>query len=416
VATAGSPTAPPDVSAHATFLDAVAARIAALATEAPALADVRATARLDALPTGKLEAFKYTPVESLYDPTLTQPRPVDPAAPPPLALDAMTSISTTTAPAALPHGVTVVPLAEAVGHGSLNAGLDVDRYPLIHLNTGLLSSGVVIRVARGVAVAVPLALDLTSPHSAACTRVVLDVEDGARVELIEQHHQPLVASRVLEIRVGTGAQLSHLRWQAPSDHAAWQLTSVALATDARYRLHTYAAGGAPHRNDYHVRLEGTGADFELTGVALAAARDRLDQHVVVEHRATDGRSRQSLHGIARDHGRLSFNGRIHIHPGAARTDAKLTNRNLQLDPGAQVNTKPELEIYADDVQCAHGATVGQLDAAALFYLQSRGIDALAARAMLMRGFIRDCIPDTPWAEQVGVLLDAALGDGAGGPA
>jgi Fe-S cluster assembly protein SufD len=121
-----------------------------------------------------------------------------------------------------------------------------------------------------------------------------------------------------------------------------------------------------------------------------------------------GSSRQRIHGIASGKSRLTFNGRIHIHPGAQHTDARLTNRNLQLDSTAQVNTKPELEIYADDVQCAHGATVGQLDAEQLFYLRSRGISEATARAMLMQGFLADCLPEGELGEQIGRLLDAEL--------
>jgi Fe-S cluster assembly protein SufD len=188
---------------------------------------------------------------------------------------------------------------------------------------------------------------------------------------------------------------------------------VVLEDDARYRLDAFSLGGAPHRNDFHVRLVGNGADFELKGVQLTRDADKLDQQVVVEHLGQHGRSRQRIHGIASGKSQLSFNGRIHIHPGAQHTDAQLTNRNLQLDSTARVNTKPELEIYADDVQCAHGATVGQLDAEQLFYLRSRGVSEATARALLMQGFLADCLPDGPLGEQLGRLLDAELeGPGA----
>lgn len=253
----------------------------------------------------------------------------------------------------------------------------------------------------------PLLLDMSGSDDGACSRVIVEMGAGSSVQLMEQH-PPVTANRVLDLRLGEGARLQQVRWQGRSTASAWQLTSATLAADAHYALQAYSLGGRPHRNDFHVRLLGDGASFELDGVQMARADERLDQQVVVEHIGLRGRSRQRINGVALDTSRLSFNGRIHIHPGAQQTDARLTNRNLQVDPGAQVNTKPELEIYADDVQCAHGATVGQLDGDQLFYLSSRGIPDATARELLMHGFLSECVPAGPYADSVGDLLAAAL--------
>ena len=410
------------MTARELFLEELASKVQTLAAQAPALDLLRRSAQLDELPAGKLESFKYTPVESLYDAALADPEPGAVGLGTPDAPPTMADVDTFVLPVsgtdidvnALPAGLSARALADStLDLGGLNAGLDVARYPLVHLNTSLVRDGLVVRVAAGQRITPTLQLNLASAEAATCSRVVIILEPGSELRMLEQHYQSVVANRVLEIRLGANSTLHHTRWQSRSDCSAWQLTSVVLEDDARYRLDAFSLGGAPHRNDFHVRLVGNGADFELKGVQLTRDADKLDQQVVVEHLGQHGRSRQRIHGIASGKSQLSFNGRIHIHPGAQHTDAQLTNRNLQLDRTARVNTKPELEIYADDVQCAHGATVGQLDAEQLFYLRSRGVSEATARALLMQGFLADCLPDGPLGEQLGRLLDAELeGPGA----
>ena len=405
------------MTAREPFVEELATRAQTLAVQAPALALLRKSARLEELPAGKLESFKYTPIESLYDAALAYPEPriVGTDVPEvPLVADGNSfelPVSGIGIDAdALPPGLAAHSLAESsLDLQLLNAGLDVVRYPLVHLNTSLIQDGLVVRIAAGRRVASTLQLDLASTETATCSRVVIIMEPGSELRLLEQHHQSVVANRILEIRLGANAKLDHTRWQGRSACAAWQLTSVVLEDDARYRLDAFTLGGAPHRNDFHVRLVGDRTDFTLTGVQLSRDTDKLDQQVVVEHLGQHGSSRQRIHGIASGKSRLSFNGRIHIHAGAQHTDARLTNRILQLDSTAQVNTKPELEIYADDVQCAHGATVGQLDLDQLFYLRSRGISEASARALLVQGFLADCLPEGTLGEQIGRVLEAALG-------
>jgi len=221
--------------------------------------------------------------------------------------------------------------------------------------------------------------------------VVLCLEPGARAHLIEQQTAAPFSAQVVLADLQPGARLEHDRSAFPGTAGLWSLVQVEAGQQAEYVLRQYAQGGARARLEVHVGLAGRGASAHLSGAFVVADGQHLDQQLVVEHRATDTVSRQQFHGIGSGKGRSVFNGRIHIHPHATRSDAWLSNRNLAMHPGAEMNTKPELEIYTDDVRCAHGATVGQLAADALFFLTARGIPETAARDMLAHAFLRECI-------------------------
>jgi Fe-S cluster assembly protein SufD len=186
---------------------------------------------------------------------------------------------------------------------------------------------------------------------------------------------------------------------------------VVLEENAEYALTQYQRGGQRRRSETHVVMNGRGARAELIG-AYVVGTGHLDQQVIVEHRAPGAVSRQVFHGLGAGKGRAVFNGRIHIHPGTPGSDARLSNRNLALHRDAQINTKPELEIYTDDVKCAHGATVGKLSEDSLFYLRSRGVDVESARTMLCRAFLTECIQG-PLADAASDALLRDLGAPAG---
>ena len=219
------------MTARELFLEELASRVQTLAVQAPALDSLRRSAQVDELPAGKLESFKYTPIESLYDAALADPEPgavgMD-AADAPLAIPdrdrfVLPVSGINIGPDTLPAGLSALGLAESIfdlgglDSGGLNAGLDVARYPLVHLNTGLVRDGLVVRVAAGKRIAPTLQLDLASAESAACSRVVIILEPGSELRLLEQHYQSVVANRVLEIRLGAGSTLHHTRWQSRSD-------------------------------------------------------------------------------------------------------------------------------------------------------------------------------------------------------
>ncbi len=207
--------------------------------------------------------------------------------------------------------------------------------------------------------------------------------------------------------VGPGARLCHHRAALHGDSAHYALQSVQVQRDGQYRLEHSTVGGKRRRTEVHVVLDGPGARADMAGAYLVEHGQHLDQQLVVEHRAARTVSRQKFHGIGAGKGKSVFNGRIHIHRHAPGSDANLTNRNLALHKDAEMNTKPELEIYTDDVSCAHGATVGQLSAAALFYLTARGIAEADARKMLSHAFVRECL-DGPLAESVAARFREAL--------
>jgi Fe-S cluster assembly protein SufD len=150
-------------------------------------------------------------------------------------------------------------------------------------------------------------------------------------------------------------------------------------------------GGRVVRHDIRVNLIERGAECQLDGLFIADARRHIDQHLHVDHAAPHTTSRQTWRGIAAGRGRGIFDARVVVQPGALKADAQQSSRNLLLSPHAEIDVKPQLEIHADDVKCGHGATVGQLDEAEIFYLRSRGIDADAARALLLRGFAGEAL-------------------------
>jgi Fe-S cluster assembly protein SufD len=235
---------------------------------------------------------------------------------------------------------------------------------------------------------------------------VMRVERGVAVDLIERVAPSGPRGSLLIVELAQNATLNHYRAVAPGATALWLGTSVLVAKGASYRANLIARGRTRARLETHVVLAEPQSRVDLTGASVVTDGEHLDQPVVIEHRAPDTTSTQRFHSIGAGKGRSSFNGRIHIHAGAVRSDAWLGNRNLALHPEAEINTKPELEIYTDDVRCAHGATIGQLDAEALFLMQARGIPEAAARRLLAHAFLRACIAEpleTEGQELIGAL-------------
>ncbi|MEM8769238.1 MAG: Fe-S cluster assembly protein SufD [Pseudomonadota bacterium] len=239
--------------------------------------------------------------------------------------------------------------------------------------------------------------------------IPMEIRVAAGVELTLIEHQDMPGSayqnQSLYLHLAEGARVSHSAAALDGSCSHWSLTQAHLAADAHYERRQYQLGGRRRRTETQVLLNGRGATANITGAYVVEAGQHLDQQLVVEHRAGHTRSEQRFHGIGAGKGTAVFNGRIHIHAGAPGADAALSNRNLALHPEAIINTKPELEIYTDDVRCSHGATVGQLSEESLFYLQSRGIARPEARRLICRAFIESCIAG-PLAE---AAEDALLG-------
>jgi Fe-S cluster assembly protein SufD len=284
----------------------------------------------------------------------------------------------------------------------LEGGLDADRHLLADIALMRGVDGLLIEVTGQPAQPIEL-----SHTTGGTTLVVLVVREQAEVALIERQDAAPFGAQVVLADVGRGATLHHHRVAFPGEAGLWALVQVRVHDSAAYTADHQVTGGRRCRLETHVVLAGRGASTSLKGAYLVGAGEHLDQQLVVEHEAADTTSRQQFHGIGNGKGRSIFNGRIHIHPRAIRSDAWLSNRNLALHPEAEMNTKPELEIYADDVRCAHGATVGQLAIDSLFFLTARGIPEPAARTMLAHAFLRECIAG-PLAEEATARLLGAI--------
>ena len=225
----------------------------------------------------------------------------------------------------------------------------------------------------------------------ASPRIAVRLAAGSRARLLIDHvddgaHEHFT-NAVLDIELGAGAHLTLYRLQRQGERAFHiERIEARVGANATFVMRDSQLGAALARLDTNVSLDGRAAATEITGVFLADGSRHLDSHVHVGHRAIETTSLQDYRGIAANKGRGVFNGKAIVHEGAQKSNARQVNRNLLLTAGAEIDTKPDLEIYADDVQCSHGTTTGQLDPNALFYLRSRGLSEPAARSALTRAF------------------------------
>ena len=201
-----------------------------------------------------------------------------------------------------------------------------------------------------------------------------------------------VTNVVTELRIGDGADIEHIKFQDQSNRA-FHLASLysELGRAAQYAFHSIALGARLSRNNLRMRLAQPGTECVLNGLYMLRGQQLADHHMIVEHAAPHCDSHEYFNGILDDQSRGVFHGRILVQPGAQKTDAKQTNKNLLLSADATANTKPQLEIYADDVKCTHGATIGEMDDDAIFYLRARGLDTPTARRMLLHGFAGEIV-------------------------
>ena len=278
---------------------------------------------------------------------------------------------------------------------------------LTQINSALWQDGLWLHLPAGQKAAPLFVVHHASEADAMLhVRNLIVLEAGAEAVLVE-HYRGLPNlsywhNGVTEIVLGEGARLSYITLTEESASATHTgLTVVQQARDSRYQAVSVSLGGRLVRRDSRVNLNGNGAKCQLDGLFIADARRHVDQHLHVEHAAPHTTSRQTWRGIAAGRGRGIFDARVVVQPGAQQADALQSSRNLLLSPYAEIDVKPQLEIHADDVKCGHGATVGQLDEAQVFYLRSRGISADDARALLLRGFA---------AEALGLLGRSDLSD------
>lgn len=304
-------------------------------------------------------------------------------------------------PPDLSDGVEIRPLSRALAEdsdaleGQLARDATVEGAPFTALNQAYFTDGALIRLAAGRTLDQPLHLLFVSSGTQAGAAVhprnLILVGDGAAATIIEHYvglqDQTTLTNAVTEMVVGANARVEHLRFQEESASAFhFGLLRLRMGRHSNVAAHSISLGARLFRHHIDPTLEGEGAECVLNGLYLVKGRQLADHHMVVDHAQPHGASHEYFNGILDDQARGVFHGRILVRPGAQKTDAKQTNKNILLSENAQVNTKPQLEIYADDVKCTHGATIGQLDRDSIFYLRARGIPLETARRMLIHSF------------------------------
>jgi Fe-S cluster assembly protein SufD len=317
--------------------------------------------------------------------------------------EALSSIGT------LPHGVRLSSLADALQADGALLETHLGRHapaetsPFTALNTASFRDGGLVHVPAGVELPHPVHfLYVTTPDAAGSVthpRNLIVVGRGARAAVIESYvtlapDEVYWTNPVTEVAAGDGSWLEHTRIQRESERAYHVgLTHVNQYRDSHYRSFTMAMGAALSRHNLHVRLNAENIETLMYGLYLTQGEQLADNHTAIFHDQPNCRSWEVYKGVLEDRSRAVFNGKVLVRPEAQKTDAKQTNRNLLLSDGARVDTKPQLEIFADDVKCTHGATVGRLDDIALFYTRSRGVPAAAAERLLTYAFAAEVIEE-----------------------
>ncbi|MDC0948464.1 Fe-S cluster assembly protein SufD [Gammaproteobacteria bacterium] len=306
----------------------------------------------------------------------------------------------------MPEGVSIKPLAEAVAEDSdwlaerLGSVLPNDTHGFNALAALYSSDGAVIRIAANSDVSMPLQLDFIASSAGdgkmAMPRLLIIAEAGCRAQLIERHLSAGDGKEFFngigEIIVEDNARLDHWKLQEQADSAshlgAW---FADVAGGAQYRTTNVTFGARLTRNDLQIVLSGESAHAQLDGLYIGRKLQHIDNFTRVEHAVPQCTSDELFKGVMAERSRAVFHGRIVVQPDAQQTNAYQNNRNLLLSREARVDTKPQLEIYADDVKCSHGATIGQMNAEQLFYLRARGVPLAEARRLLIHAFVGDVL-------------------------
>ncbi len=325
-------------------------------------------------------------------------------------------------PTALPDGVRVLPLAQAFDElpllveEHLGRIAAFDAHSFTALNTAFINDGAVVHVAREIEVARPIHLVFVSDgtaQGAAHPRNLVVLDRFAKATVLESYvglaGGTYLTNAVTEAVLADGATLTHLKLQRESASAFHVGTlDVRQGRDSHLFSFSFATGAALSRTNVFTELRGDGCGATLNGLYLGDREQHIDHQTRIEHVAPNCYSRELYKGILDGAAHGVFNGKVYVHPEAQKTDGKQTNNTLLLSERAQIDTKPQLEIFADDVKCTHGATVGRLDETSLFYMKSRGINARTARELLTYAFAADVLETIELAEVREGLESATL--------
>ena len=316
-------------------------------------------------------------------------------------------------------GLTIRPMAQALAQ---NDAL-VNRYlgkvfatddVAVALNTAFMGDGIVIHVAADAAVERPIHLVFASTGdrpAALFTRSLVVVEKGARAMIVESHDgaegRDYQSNTALELVVADDAHVDHIKITREGDKALHVSSLMAdVGAHARFNTFVHTMGGAVTRNQLFLRFGGEGTVANVRGASLLKGRQHADTTLVMDHAVANCQSREVFKTVLDDESRGIFQGKIIVRPGAQKTDAKMASHALLLSEDAEADNKPELEIYADDVQCGHGATAGDLDEDLLFYLKARGIPGPEAEALLIQAFVGEAIEGIEHAGLREALIEA----------
>lgn len=309
------------------------------------------------------------------------------------------------APGRLPAGATLKSLAAALESSpeALEPYLaNTDDQTLFGaLNTAFMADGAYLHLSRATVVEQPIQLLFIATEAGAAgamisPRNLIVAEDGAQATVIEHYAgsdgAAYLTNAVTQIFAGANAAIEHYKLQQEALQA-FHIAGIHArqGRDSRLSSHAVSLGALLARNDLTTTFAATGCAATFDGLYLAGGRQHVDHHTRIDHAQPNGTSRETYRGVLDGHSRAVFNGQIVVRPGAQKTDARQANHNLLLSRDAEIDTKPQLEIYADDVKCTHGATVGQLDDNQLFYLRARGIEETMARSLLVHAFANDLV-------------------------
>jgi Fe-S cluster assembly protein SufD len=389
-------------------------------------------------PTTRLEDWKYTSVKPIERASFELPRGHEQNGLTPAALQ-RTPLTSGDSPMLvfvnghfapdlsssrdLPAGVTAISLSEALAadrarvEPHLAAYAKHDDRPFTALNTALMRDGLFLELPRGAVVQAPIHFLHVSTSSSgrpfmAHPRNLVVTGEGSQVTIVESYISigggAYLTNAVTELLVGDNGVVDHYKIQQEGEEAFHVATIQAkLGRSSTMTSHVVSLGGALSRNDLNVEMSDEGGDCSLNGLYVVGGRQHVDNHTVIDHASPHCSSREIYKGVLYEKARGVFDGKVVVRPDAQKTDARQVNNNLLLSDDALVDTKPQLEINADDVKCAHAATIGQLDQDALFYMRSRAVGPDQARDMLIHGFVNEML-DRMRIEDLRSHLDRTL--------
>ena len=277
---------------------------------------------------------------------------------------------------------------------------DQARDAIQALNLATVQGGIAIKLAEKTELAKPLhviVLNTSQTPSSVATRLYFDIGPAAKVEIIESHIAlnkgiETQANIVTELTIGNWAQVNHVKFTSDEPTAVHLANVMAkLGEETDYKFFQFTLDGGLTRNQVYVRYDGAEAKADISGVALLSEKSHADMTLVMDHAAVGCESRELFKTVLNDTARAVFQGKVIVQPGAQKTDGEMMSNALLLSEQAEFDSKPELEIYADDVLCGHGATTGQIDDELLFYLKARGIEDAQARALLIQAFVGEAL-------------------------